>query len=182
MAERLLRYDEFQLVKTYLDPFSDITSWIRSLKSSEYSKSLILKHGKVRGQHNISEAARAIGAHAESAINFLDKVFSGQPEISYLPIYYCMLNLAKIIIIVNGKIYQLRTQKTHGAIWSGSSKSSQNLVTDTITLMGKGTIPLYYEALTGALWSKTSQRGKDKKWFSSHKRTISLKKHLSILN
>jgi predicted heme/steroid binding protein len=95
------------------------------------------------------EPATAIAAHAEAAIQLLDQARDGAPEVAFLPTYYALLNLAKIYIIVAGRLADLQQQRWHGATHSGALKASQDLMTDTVTLKGKGAIPLLYTVLTG---------------------------------
>ena len=85
----------------------------------------------------------------KTAVAFLEQALSGAPEISFLTIYYGLLNLAKITIIASGKGSQLRIQRHHGATWSGSQVFARGLLTDHITLQPRGTIPLLYQTLTG---------------------------------
>jgi hypothetical protein len=120
------------------------------------------------GSRNIIKAARSIGAHAEIAINFIDQGLTADPRISFLPLYYAIQNLSKIMIIASGRIRELENQRRHGARWSGLKTSSHSLLTDHITLYDQGTIPLLYKAITGDLWPSVRRKNHNGNWVRDH--------------
>lgn len=150
-------------------------AWIRGLRSADYTADLLRqKHNLIDAKRN-SKSTRAITAHAEYAVDFLEQAFSGSPRVSYLPIYYAMLDLAKIAVLCRGWLGQLHNQRLHGAHWSGISRASQDLLTDHITVHERGTIGLFYKAIVGQLWPKSAQKDTSGNWISTYKRKIYLR-------
>ena len=142
------RYDKVENVTTHRDPFDDLCCWISGLRSAAYTREILQStwHLSVKASR---EPATAIAAHAEAAIQLLDQARDGAPEVAFLPTYYGLVNLAKIYVILAGRLADLEQQRWHGATHSGALKASQDLMTDTVTLKGKGAIPLLYTVLTG---------------------------------
>lgn len=169
------RYSNIVEVTTPLDPLSDVLSWIRGYRSSEYMAEILQQKHGFRAAQSTQQAARAIAKHAETAGMFLDQAFSGRTELSFLPIYYALANLAKITIITSGRIHDLARQRLHGATWSGISTASHDLATDHISLQGEGVIPLLYTTLTGTPWPTVRRRNRAGQWIASAKRRIQMR-------
>ena len=144
----ILRYDKLENVWTQRDPFDDLCCWISGLRSVSYTQDL-LHAVHAFPSRATREAAKAVSAHAEAAIQLLEQAQCAAAEVAFLPIYYALLDLAKIYVIVAGRLSELQNQRYHGATHSGALKASHELMTDTITLRGRGAIPLLYSVLTG---------------------------------
>lgn len=143
------RYPEVARCSTPLDPIEDCTAWIAGLRSAELSGQLLRRrHGFVK-RREINEASKTIRAHAQGAIEFLDQAHSGPSRSSFLPLYYAMLNLAKVAIVFRGGALALQKQRHHGASWSGIKSQASDLVNDHITVYGSGAISLFYRAVVG---------------------------------
>jgi len=180
--QTLTRYPTKDFCLTKLDPLEDCAAWIRGLRSTAYTAGVLQhKHG-FTDANEICASSRAIAAHAESAVEFLDQAFSGSARVSYLPIYYAMLNLAKVAVIFGGKLSELQKQRLHGAEWSGIRYSSRDLFTDHITLHEQGAIPLFYKTLVGHMWPKTAQKDKNGNWASTCSRKILLRDLYPFIN
>jgi len=152
----ILRYDNPIHVRTKIDPLTDICSWVSGLRSIEYTADILKEIHGFRISKDIRMSAKAISAHAEYAVNFLEQAWSGPRETVFLPTYYSLLNLAKIYIILSGRLKELRSQRWHGASYVSARKLSHDLMTEEISIKPKGAIPLFYYALTG---SKIPVRG-----------------------
>lgn len=134
---------------TLLDPIADCTAWIAGLRSTEYTGSILKNvHGRT-GRADITEASKTIRAHAQAALEFLEQADAGPTRTSFLPLYYAMLNLAKIAIVFRGGIRELERQRHHGATWSGLTSKVQDLLADHITIKSRGAIALFYRTIVG---------------------------------
>lgn len=167
---RLYRYPDYHIVVTRLDPLTDATQWIRGLCSEGYVQGLLAElHGL--DQQQVNESARAITAHARAAMDLFDLAFgTSSSQASYLPLYYALLNLSKIVVIASGKLASLNAQRWHGVQWSGINTRSNDLLTDHVTVHEKGALPLFYRSITGAMWPRTASRAG-----ADHRRRIQLR-------
>src|SRR3990170_4643214 len=152
--ERIYRYREAVPVSTPMDPMADIVSWVRGLRSIQYTAGL-LESVHLLSPSKVAPTAEFISAHAKRATEFLEQAFSGPSELSYLPLYYAVLNLSKAMIAAAGRLNDLNQQRRHGASWSGINRNTHDLKNDSIKLFSEGTIPLLYQVMTGSLWPPT---------------------------
>ena len=120
----LLRYATRSGCRTPLDPLEDCTAWFRGLRSRDYTEDLLLKEHGLTAPGRARDCSKAIAAHADSATDLLDQAFSGPARTSYLPIYYAMLDLAKIVVLSKGWLSQLHRQRMHGASWTGVKRTA----------------------------------------------------------
>lgn len=145
----ILRYDNSIYARTQIDPLTDICSWVSGLRSIEYTSDILREiHGFMISK-DIHMSAKAISAHAEYAVNFLEQAWFGPRETVFLPVYYSLLNLAKIYIILSGRLKDLRSQRWHGASYVSAQELGGDLMTEEIFIKPKGAIPLFYYTLTG---------------------------------
>lgn len=171
--ERIYRYREAVLVATPMDPMADIVSWVRGLRSVQYTAGL-LEDVHQLSPSKVSSSAEFISAHAKRATEFLDQAFSGPYELSYLPIYYALLNLSKAMVAAAGRIGDLNRQRRHGASWSGINRNTNDLKNDSIILHAEGTIPLLYQVTTGSLWPTTRKKDRNGNWVATYERELKL--------
>lgn len=146
----IYRYNSKIVINTRNNPLEDLCLWTSSLRSISYSEDLLFMHHGFKNKRERKICAQQISAYAEHAINLLHQAFSGPNLISYLPIYYSMLNLAKICIIVKGERQALERQRWHGASYVQKSNYSIDLLNEQISLKSKGAIPLLYKVITGS--------------------------------
>lgn len=149
MSERIFRYPETISVGSHLEPLTDIVSWIQRLRSRTYTSDLLNSVHGMSTPQAVDGATKAIKVHIDSAIALLEQSFASNPQVSYLPTYYAMASLAKIMIISKGYQQHLEQQRRHGASWSGIASNPRNLLGDHITLMKDGVIPLIYKSISG---------------------------------
>jgi len=142
-SHALQRYGEPDRVSTRRDPFEDLCAWTKGLRSHDYTGYLLRKYHSLRAAREIREAARAIGVHAEAAVDLIDQAKCGPPEISYLPYYYALLNLAKIYVVARGRGSALSTNKSHGAGYDRQANVQGALAAEWIEIRSKGSIPLF---------------------------------------
>lgn len=153
----LSRYDLIRTVRSKLDPIEDFLNWVAGLRSNGYVSDLLKDIHGFSVSNEIRKASKAITAHAENTVNLFEQGFSSPKDVSFLPLYYAMLNLAKIQIIFFGNYNQLATQRTHGASYNPNKKISKDILNEEIKLWHNGAIPLYYYSVTK---EKLIKRGK----------------------
>jgi hypothetical protein len=144
------RYDDAREITTSLNPFEDLRNWIGYLSSLEYIIDLLVK------KHNylVSDArirAKAIIPHVNLALEFINQAFEGPAVISFLPIYYALLNLSKIYILFGPYYQQLSRHRWHGITYTVDKKDSRSLLTEIITIRKGGTFPLFYRTLVNKI-------------------------------
>jgi hypothetical protein len=96
----------------------------------------------------IAERATAVSTHAKAARAFLDQAASSPETAAFVSAYYAALNLAKVCILFSPKYDQLAANRYHGVTHAPTS-SPNTLADDQLMLKRGGTIPLFYEVLTG---------------------------------
>lgn len=153
----LSRYDSFTHVISNLDLIEDVLNWVAGLRSNGYVSDLLKDIHRFKASNEIKIVSRAITAHAENTVNLFEQGFSSPKDVSFLPLYYAMLNLAKIQIIFFGNYNLLETQRAHGASYNFKKKISKDILNEEIILRDKGAIPLYYYSITKEILIK---RGK----------------------
>lgn len=154
----ILRYDKTVSVVSSLNPIEDLINWISGLRSAGYSGDIIRSIHAARGTaRKISKEATLISQLASNAVGFLEQAYSGPAEVSFLPLYYAVLNLSKACVVLAGKMTAIESQRRHGASYNPTAKTSHDLLTERVSLWSQGALPLYYETLTGHDWSKVGK-------------------------
>lgn len=144
----LARYDEIKSSISQLDPIEDAVAWIHSLQSRAYTTDILRSvHGFTRAEAN-ARAVRSVQTYAGNALGFLDQAYAGPASVSFLPLYYAVLNLSKVSVIAAGLGRELNDQRLHGASYGSIARVSHSLETETVILQGRGVYPLLYRALT----------------------------------
>ena len=154
----ILRYDNIKTVVTPLNPIEDVVSWIRGLNSLGYTSDLLKNIHGISDPKEIKKCGQLISTYAENAIGFLDQAYSGSPKVSFLPLYYAILNISKIYVVLSGKRMQLPKNPWHGAKYDPLKKTSRDLLTEEITLKEQGILPLFYESLTNLPWKLQNRK------------------------
>jgi hypothetical protein len=144
----LHRYPTHYGISSILDPMSDVLALVSSLSSSEY---LI---DTIRASHLLSSTearlrAKTIVPHVSTALQFVAQARYGPAEVAFLPLYYAMLNLAKVYVLLGARNADLSKNRWHGAQYLGHAKDSHSLLTEEVVLKRSGALPLFYETLTG---------------------------------
>ena len=134
----LTRYNELSQVTSPLDPIEDVISWISGLNSLGYTSDILAKVHNIAPAQTVRQGAQAVSQFASTAVGLLEQAFSGPSNISFLPLYYSILNLSKIYIIAAGKYDGLSSNRHHGASYNPVGKSSHDLLTEEIKILTKG--------------------------------------------
>lgn len=142
------RYPEGGGFSSARDPFRDLTVHLEFLVAADYATDLLTSvHGV-----SLSDAvprAPSIRSHARLALHYIEQAEASRPEVSFLPCYYGILQLMKLYILFGPLHDRLKDNRTHGASYSPAGPPDRNFASDTITVNPKGSIALFYEALTG---------------------------------
>jgi len=142
------RYEKEKICISALNPLEDIMCWVEGLTSSKYVKDMLVSNHSLEGPMTVLERSKIVARLVEIACKFLEQAANGPKEVSFLPIYYAILNLSKAYIAVGPYGLELNENRLHGASYE-ANRDIGKLVDDFITLHPKGTIPLFYRTLTG---------------------------------
>lgn len=149
----LHRYPNVREIASNLSPLDDAVALIRAFASAEYLSDVLIR------TRSLSEAAattrvRSVVPHVRTALDLLDQAFAGPPDVAFLPLYYALLNLAKVYILLGPHHAELPQNRWHGATYDGHAKDSHGLLTEEIVLKRRGAIPLFYQTITGTSISR----------------------------
>jgi len=144
------RYLKTQQIDTHLDQLDDLVDWLGYLTSPEYLIEILVTKQNLSLTEAKSRAPKII-SHVSVAISFIHQLLSGPQEVSFLPAYYAILNLAKVYILIGSRHAELSKHRWHGATYSVEGKDSHSLLTEEVTLKKGGALALFYETLTGKL-------------------------------
>lgn len=147
----IYRHGRLTTIQTPFSPLEDLASLIRGLRSEGVTKTLLRsKHG-LTSADNVDDSAHQVSQYANYAVSYLEQALNGPPQVSFLPLYYALLNLCKICIIASGLRKKLQANRYHGLKYI--RKNSRSLLTERVRFYDGGVIPLYYQALTGDNWN-----------------------------
>lgn len=128
-----------------LDPIEDMLNMVSVLQSPGHVEDLLRGRHGFRNKVEIRRVAKKISLHAEMAVELAGQGLSSRPETSFLPLYYSLLNLNKIILLFLGYRQKLEKDRWHGAVFQ--PKSNRKLFfNQAIVVKQKGVVPLMYEA------------------------------------
>ncbi len=148
VAVHLCRYEDILPIRSHLDPLTDLVTWLEYYSSVDYVTGLLTERHKV-ALAPARQRARSVKPHARLAREYVDQALTGPHDVSFLPLYYGMLNLLKVCVLFGPYHARLPSNRRHGASYDGYAKNSQSLLTETVTLHPEGTIPLFYQTITG---------------------------------
>lgn len=144
------RYPSTSSAWSALDPLDDVVSWIKGLRSENYLSDVIKERHK-----NIPSVGKGFkarismsSAHLAVACDYLEQGLSGPESVSFLPLYYAFLNLAKVYVALGPSFEELPKQRWHGVSY-GLSPDTGNFMKDQLYIQDKGAIPLFYQTVTG---------------------------------
>jgi len=144
---QIFRYDSLLPVHSPLDPIEDLICWISGLNSISYVSDILRIKHTMRNRTDIKNAAKQISVHAKTVIGFVEQAYSGTPEVSFLPLYYAILNLSKIYLICAGKQQDLLSNRHHGVIYPHDMNTGNELMSEIIKIYDRGVFPFFYKLL-----------------------------------
>lgn len=142
------RYKEVQLVASNQDPIADAKTWLSFLHARDFTTDVLVStHGLSSSDAKLR--AKEIVPHAQVASRYIDQGLDGPAEISFLSLYYGILNLLKIYVLIGPHHSSLPANRWHGATYNGLDKDSHSIATEVITIKKGGVIPIFYKTVTG---------------------------------
>ena len=149
----LLRFPTTESAYTSLDVYQDTLGFVRYLQAGEYLTDLLVRtHGLP--PRLARERCKEIRPHIEIAMSYLEQAHDGPEAVAFLPAYYAILNLLKVVILIGPHGDDLRSNRWHGATYDVYGKDSHGLPTEVVTLKTGGALPLYYKTITGSALAK----------------------------
>ncbi len=136
-------------VVTPLNPIEDLLSWISGLNSVEYNSDILKQVHRFTDKREIKDSANFISLLANNSVGLIEQAYSGPIEVSFLPLYYSILNLSKISIIISGSRDKLIKNKYHGASYNPNKTFKRIPIEEYINIKPNGILPLFYKILTG---------------------------------
>ena len=147
-ANEVHRYETTHLVTSLLDPLKDVVCWVKGLTSTKYVEELLESKHNLLGSTSVRERSKTIASFVHLGCEYLEQAEKGPPEISFLPLYYALLNLSKAYIAAGPYYPEISKNRKHGASYAPET-NARNLDNDTIRILPQGTIPLLYRTLVG---------------------------------
>ena len=99
-SSNFYRYPTIRLVGSPLDPIEDLLCWISGLNSIGYNSDILMEFHNFKNNKEIKESAKLISLFSNNAVGLIEQAYAGPSEMSFLPLYYSILNLSKIYIII----------------------------------------------------------------------------------
>lgn len=162
------RYREHQILGTELNPFDDLVDWLEGLRSVSHL-GRILRETRALSEDEARHRARRGTFFAGIAVDFVEAARTSRPHVAFLPAYYAVLNMAKLMIACTDRSSAVSGAILHGVSYPVSQKRSQSLFTEILHIQQGGVFPLLYQVLTG----QTVPIRKGKK--GERRRTIALR-------
>jgi hypothetical protein len=142
------RYTQHVNIGTDLDHFDDILDWLEGLKSSARLREVI-REGRGLAADEAIQRARRGTYYAGIAADFINAARVGEPHVAFLPAYYAVLNLAKLVIACSDRSSDVDGGIYHGVAYRVDQKNSKGLFTESLDIHRSGVFPLLYEVLVG---------------------------------
>lgn len=142
------RYPEDVIAISNLHHLDDALDIVTFLTAEEFVAEQLKTH---HGKSGIAARAlsKKIACHARLANQYANVSLHCPPEISFLPGYYSMLNLAKIYSLAGKYSSEFDSHaRWHGAKYSSRAKNSRGLLTEEITVCKGGALALFYKTIT----------------------------------
>ncbi|TAK14544.1 MAG: hypothetical protein EPO32_01245 [Anaerolineae bacterium] len=134
-----------------MNPLEDVIDWITGLRSTGYTSDLLRTTHGFTDNARIKTVASQIATTAGNSVGLFEQAYSGPPEVSFLPLYYALLNLSKVSILASGFDVELARQKRHGSSYDPARKSSRDLINEKFEIWPSGVFPLFVRAITGRI-------------------------------
>lgn len=142
------RYPSEERVSSDLHLLDDALDLLSFLQAEKFvTAQLVKQHQKTTP--DATALAKRISSHANLAVKYATLSLSAAPEISFLPGYYSILNLAKCISLSGPYSNEFdQHSRWHGATYNTQGKASQSILTDEIRVRSGGALALFYKSLT----------------------------------
>lgn len=154
MKIKAQRYKAENIIYTSHDRLEELINYISIFKSRDFTSDILNKRHKFTNSKNIKEASNQIKLHMTLALDLIEQGFGSKAELSYLPFYYACLNLIKCHLIALKKSSELKKNKLHGMKYNDNPRT-KIFLNEELKFFKKGTIPLYYQYISGKVISKS---------------------------
>ena len=146
------RYRETSSVSTQLDKFADVIGWVEGLRSKSYLADVIkARHALAPNDSPSSLASKSVPL-IEVALNYIEQAERGAPSVAFLPLYYAVLNLAKVYVLLGPLKAELERQRRHGGRYDPAWNDQVPLERQKVQLQPEGVLGLFYRTVTGEAW------------------------------
>lgn len=146
---RIYRYDtEPAYVTSNVDLIDNLLNLVSSLKSSGHTYDLLREIHKFPNAAETKKVSTQISLHADMAVELARQGLDSRPEISFLPLYYSALNLAKVTLLFLGQRKALEKNKWHGAVYRATDMN-RSFFDENILVKSGGVVPLMFSATIG---------------------------------
>lgn len=142
------RYPRSEVVYSKLNPLEDVMGWVEGLASPKYVKEVLVSNHSYPSLPDVRQRSEIIANFVSVACKYLEQADKGPKEVSFLPLYYACLNIAKAYIAMGPHLADLSQSRRHGASYD-ANRNFESLESDFICLQENGTIPLFYRTLVG---------------------------------
>ena len=133
---------------TPLDPFDDLVDWLEGARSQDHLIA-ILKGSRQLTSDEAADRARRGSFFAGSAVDFIDSARNARPQAAFLPCYYAILNLSKLMLACSDDSSSVDGALYHGAAYPVAQKNSQFLFTEIVNIHPDGVFAKLYRLLSG---------------------------------
>src|SRR5262245_50443999 len=137
------RHRELSSVTSELHPFDDMLDWLAGLESMTRLTEIIQTTRGVT-KDVARQRAKAGAYFASIAADFIESSRGSQPHIAFLPVYYAILNMAKLMISCTHRAEEVTGGIYHGIQYPVDQKESQSLFTEIMRIHRRGVFPLLY--------------------------------------
>lgn len=145
----LKRYADTYEARSSLDPMSDVLVLLSSLTSEAYFTDIVSRRHAL-SKTDVKERFRRVRPHLCAAIGYVQQAQAGPAHLAFLPTYYAILDLMKVVILLGPRAGDLPKHRWHGASYDVSKKDSHTVLTEIVTVHRGGALSLFYETLTGS--------------------------------
>jgi len=125
-----------------------VVCWVSGLTSIKYIEDLLLSKHNISVSISLRKRCSIVAGLVKLACEYLEQAQKGPQDVSFLPLYYALLNLSKAYIVIGPYYNELSQNRKHGASYD-TEKKARTLENDYIKLRAKGSIPLLYRTLVG---------------------------------
>ncbi|MEL6668745.1 MAG: hypothetical protein AAFP08_07225, partial [Bacteroidota bacterium] len=105
-----------------------------SITSIGHITQILNEKHRIVNKKKAKEDASKIKLYVQNALRLLDQGMSSHSEVSFLPLYYSLLNLAKAQIIFNGRADTLEKNRSHGAQYYDDQISKTSFLNESIKI------------------------------------------------
>jgi len=154
---RIYRYPLADGFSTKLNPLEDLLIFTNGLRSMGYTSDLMRERHNITDSSLIRSATKSIKNYIDNANGLIEQAQVGPTRLSFLPLYYAILNLSKACICISGHEHRLHDNIYHGVTYDARGRLPSNFFQDQVCLKPGGVLPLLYDVLTQSSWISSNR-------------------------